>query len=120
MRQHDFRRRLPFCDNSVYHILCSHFLEHVIRDECSEILLDFNRVLKRGGKLHVIVPDIVIQVQKYLSRRIAGEKGAADAFIKEILLTTESRGSLKYRVLGGAVVSVSGITGCMMMSRLLR
>ena len=29
MIQHDCRKKLPFADSSVDHILCSHFLEHV-------------------------------------------------------------------------------------------
>ena len=38
---HDCRQRLPFANESVDHILCSHFLEHVYPDEASQILADF-------------------------------------------------------------------------------
>lgn len=98
---HDCRKRLPLPDNAADHILCSHFLEHVFPDECSQVLRDFHRVLKPGATLHVIVPDLAVQAETYLKRRRAREKGAADAFVKEMLLTTEKRGSTRYRVLEG-------------------
>lgn len=101
MMKHDCRKPLPLPEDVADHILCSHFLEHVYPTECAEILADFHRVLKPGATLHVIVPDIAVQVDAYVRRRQAGEKGAADAFVKETLLTTESRGSMRYRVMEG-------------------
>lgn len=101
MIKHDCRKSLPLSGDVVDHILCSHFLEHVYPDECDEILVDFFRVLKDGGTLHVIVPDIAAQADEYVRKRNAGEAGAADAFVKATLLTTDRRGSLKYRALEG-------------------
>lgn len=48
------KNKLPLKNNSVDIIYTSHFLEHV--DNPIDILKEFNRVLKIGGKLTIIVP----------------------------------------------------------------
>jgi len=101
MIKHDCRKPLPLPDNVADHILCSHFLEHVYPDECDAIPRDFYRVLKQGATLHVIVPDIAAQVEEYIRNRKADHPGAADAFVKATMLSTEHRGSIKYRILEG-------------------
>lgn len=96
---HDCRKPLPFPDESVDHILCSHFLEHVFPQEAENILKDFNRVLKKEGTLHVIVPSILWIVEKYLDKKKNKVFDAADWLLKETILSRETRGSLKYRIL---------------------
>src|SRR5262249_55162794 len=85
--RHDCRKSLPFPDNSIDHILCSHFLEHVFPVEVTEILHDFHRALKPGGTLHVIVPDLHGQVETYIKSRSQGRVDAADELVKETLLS---------------------------------
>ena len=97
--QHDCRAALFFPDESVDHILCSHFLEHVFPLEMEQILKDFHRVLKANATLHVIVPDLKEQAETYLKRHSEGMAQAADEFVKETLLSVEGRGTLKYRLL---------------------
>lgn len=97
--RHDCRRRLPFADGSADHILCSHFLEHVYPREAETIIRDFHRVLKPGGTLHVIVPDLEADIVEYLRERDAGSRDAADAFLLRTTLSTEDRGSLRFRIL---------------------
>jgi SAM-dependent methyltransferase len=99
MLKHDCRKKLEFPDNSVDHILCSHFLEHVYPQETKFILNDFLRVLKPGGTLHVIVPDIENNIHNYMKQKEAGNVNAADNFILDTLLSKDDRGSLKYRVM---------------------
>ncbi len=99
MLQHDCRKALNFPDNSVDHILCSHFLEHVFPDETMFILNDFKRVLKPGATLHVIVPDIENNIKKYLNDKQLGIPEAADKLIKDSLLSKENRGTLRYRLM---------------------
>lgn len=48
------KARLPFPDGSVDEIYTSHFLEHM--QDPVNVLKDFTRVLKVGGKVKVIVP----------------------------------------------------------------
>jgi SAM-dependent methyltransferase len=97
--RHDCRKPLPVPDSSIDHILCSHFLEHVYPDEAVAILTDFRRALKPGATMHIIVPDLEAQIHSYLDRRRAGSPAAADDFVRESLLSSPQRGSLKYRIL---------------------
>ena len=97
--QHDCRKKLNFGDNTVDHILCSHFLEHVYLDEANTILADFFRVLKPKGTLHIIVPDLNLFVSKYLEMRTTGNDYAGDEFMNNCLLSKPSKGSLRYRLM---------------------
>ena len=97
--RHDCRKPLKMADNSADHILCSHFLEHVYPDEAQNILRDFRRVLKPGGTLHVIIPDLRLQVDEYLRNKEQGQPAAADQFVLETLLTAPNRGSAKFRIM---------------------
>jgi predicted SAM-dependent methyltransferase len=74
-------------------------LEHVYPVEMERIVIDFHRVMKPTATLHVIVPDLKAQAERYLNRNRNAESEAADEFLKESLLSRESRGSLKYRML---------------------
>lgn len=97
--KHDCRKALRFPANSVDHILCSHFLEHVYIDETDSILRDFYRVLKPGATIHIIVPDLEVDITSYLKQKEKGVITAADTFLRRTLLSRTSRGSLKYRFL---------------------
>ncbi len=97
--QHDCRKKLNYPDNSVDHILCSHFLEHVYLQETKAILSDFYRVLKPGGTLHIIVPDLGVFIKEYITRSQAGQADAADLFVEGTILSKSSRGTLRYRIM---------------------
>lgn len=97
LKRHDCRHRLPFRDNSVDHILCSHFLEHVYPDEARAIVQGFYRVLKPGGTLHVIVPDLATIVEDYRAGQY--DVTAVDNFFRESNLSQNVRPSLKFRFL---------------------
>jgi ubiquinone/menaquinone biosynthesis C-methylase UbiE len=92
--QHDCRKKLPFPDSSVDHILCSHFLEHVYPDEMSLILEDFHRVLRPGGTFHLIVPHLERFVNIYCESQ---DPLAADEFVRWMLMSVPSKPSLRYR-----------------------
>lgn len=96
-RVHNCIKRLPYGTGSVDHILCSHFLEHVFRDQAKVILRDFHRVLKPGiGTIHLIVPDIRSRAEHYLHSR---NHNAADEFIDSTILSSLNRPSLRYRLM---------------------
>lgn len=97
--RHDCRKPLPFGDCTVDHILCSHFLEHVFPNEADEIIFDFIRVLKPGCTVHIILPDILEMARRYIESVGVLNPMAADEFVKELLLSRPSRGSLKFRFL---------------------
>ena len=88
LRKYDCRKRMPFEDNSVSHILCSHFLEHLFHDQCILLLKEFTRVLKPGGTMHVILPDLRLCVERYLSN---DSPEAADELMS-LLLSYEKPG----------------------------
>lgn len=96
--RHDCREALPFPDDCAEHVLCSHFLEHVHPSEAQTILGDFHRVLRPGGTLHVIVPDLAVLVEQYL-KQTGARWDAADQLVRETMLSRESRGSFRFRLM---------------------
>lgn len=53
------RERLPFDENSVTYIYCSHMLEHIYRKDLKHVLDEFHRVLiPNRGVVRIVVPDI--------------------------------------------------------------
>jgi predicted SAM-dependent methyltransferase len=97
LRRHNCLKELPYADGTVSHLLCSHFLEHVHRDQGESILRDFHRVLSRGGTLHIIVPDLAYGMELY--EKVRGSDDAANAFLQWTILTRESKPSIRYRIL---------------------
>src|SRR3990167_3242352 len=54
--QLDIRKGLPFCDNTVEHILSKHTLEHLTFEEVVDLMNEFGRILINGGTLRAEVP----------------------------------------------------------------
>ena len=73
--RHDLRRGLPFADeecDAVYH---SHVLEHLTTDAGRDLLVECHRVLRAGGIVRVVVPDLERIARDYLH---ALENGTLD------------------------------------------
>lgn len=51
-------RRLPYADGAVDEIYCSHALEHLPRGDIAATLTEWRRVLRAGGKLGLVVPNL--------------------------------------------------------------
>lgn len=64
---------LPFEDNSIDAIFCSHILEHLWGWNHTFTIKEFLRVLKSGGLIRIIVPDMDIAVNTYLANRDSGK-----------------------------------------------
>ena len=64
-----------------------------------KIIDDFHRVLKKEGTSHIIVPDIYGMAEEYIEKKKQGISNAADDFVRKSILSRETRGSFKYRVL---------------------
>jgi SAM-dependent methyltransferase len=73
---HDLDFGLPFPDNSVDYLYASHVLEHFYPDVGQNILRDAHRVLKKGGRMRICVPDLKHAFDLYLK----GEKERALAY----------------------------------------
>lgn len=65
----DVRCGLPFPDASVDSIYSTHMLEHLYPDELEELLSECVRVLKPGGGLRIVVPNLASAVEAYRQRR---------------------------------------------------
>jgi predicted SAM-dependent methyltransferase len=76
-RTHDCRRPLPYAAGTVDHVLCSHFLEHLPVPAMTDALADYLRVLRPGGTLHVILPDLRYAVDHYVAGRFDADEMVA-------------------------------------------
>lgn len=72
---HDLRRPLPFSDDSFDLVYHSHVLEHFQRDQAPVFLAECLRVLRPGGLLRVVVPDLEQIVRHYLGLLEGGLSG---------------------------------------------
>ena len=94
--RHNCTKPLPFRSESVDHILCSHFIEHVYPKEAEKILKDFFNKLVPNGTLHIIVPDLNYLARKYLNSK---DSSAASEFMEEAMQFSFRKPSLIYRLL---------------------
>ena len=83
---HDLRKPLPFPDGFAAAIYGSHVLEHLYLDEAERLLAECFRVLRPGGILRLVVPDLRAVVDEYL-----GERPFADSEQKAAELSRADR-----------------------------
>ena len=85
---HDLTKGIPHPDGSVDVVYSSHMLEHLTREQGENLLKECHRVLKPGGLLRVIVPDMERLSRAYLEGDRAlfhdVEGPMADAFAKSL------------------------------------
>lgn len=72
--------RLPFRDASVDVVYSSHMVEHLDPGEVEAFLAECRRVMKPGGWLRVVVPDLERLIQAYI------EDTDADRLVRSLLL----------------------------------
>lgn len=66
---HDLGYSLPFEDSSVDYVYSSHFLEHLPRRNALHLITESYRVLKPGGIVRVVVPDLEYAISLYQTGR---------------------------------------------------
>ncbi len=104
---HDVRKRLPWNDNSFTAVYASHLLEHLHLDEADRLLKECYRVLRPGGVVRVVVPDLASLVEGYRTGNFPKwfvgyepytEQG--DRFVRSLLMrdNTAPKGSVATRV----------------------
>ena len=62
---HNLKYGIPLASGTVDYVFCSHFLEHLDRDVAKKLLRECHRVLKSGGTLRIIVPDLEFAWELY-------------------------------------------------------
>lgn len=75
--------RIPHPDSSVDVIYSSHMIEHLDRLEAQKFLAECRRVLKPGGVLRIVVPDLRVTVNDYVA------KGNAEVFLEHLQLALD-------------------------------
>jgi SAM-dependent methyltransferase len=76
---HDLRRPFPWDDGSVDCVYSSHALEHLTREEGLFVMHECHRVLRPGGIIRFVVPDLRAFVDRYLSGEFP-----ADRFVENL------------------------------------
>lgn len=69
----DLLNRLPLPDNSVDLIYTSHFIEHIPYDQVNKFLSECRRILKPGGVIRIVTPDLVEMSREYLKKYDMGD-----------------------------------------------
>ncbi len=60
-------RKLPFASDSIDYIICDQVLEHIEMADVIVVLYEIRRVLKKGGRCIIIVPDFEGAVKQWLA-----------------------------------------------------
>jgi ubiquinone/menaquinone biosynthesis C-methylase UbiE len=71
---------LPFQSDTISAIYGSHFLEHLYQTDAQRLLLECKRVLKPGGVIRMVVPDLHAMVVDYMERKNGNSTSAEKAF----------------------------------------
>ncbi|NVN92176.1 MAG: methyltransferase domain-containing protein [Desulfuromonadales bacterium] len=75
---HDLRKGIPFGDTAADVVYASHVLEHLHKNHAGSFLREIHRVLKPGGTVRIVVPDLEAAVRKYLDALMAVRDGNTD------------------------------------------
>jgi predicted SAM-dependent methyltransferase len=91
---HDLTRNFPWQDESVDVVYSSHMLEHFSREHGRLFLAECHRVLKIGGIIRIVVPDL-----EYIARQYLDGQVPADQFLHELgVLYGTGKNRLKNRL----------------------
>lgn len=64
---------LPFEDESVTDIFAGHYLEHLSREEAALFMSECYRCLKPGGRLGIVVPDMMEIMKRYVNQQLSAK-----------------------------------------------
>lgn len=83
--QANLLQALPFATDSIDVVYSSHFLEHIPRNCVPSFLDECFRVLKPGGLLRLVLPDLEEMARSYLCYRSMGLHEKADFVVIQII-----------------------------------
>jgi SAM-dependent methyltransferase len=81
----DLLGTLPVPGDTMEVVYSSHFLEHVPRPQVQPFLRECRRVLRPGGSIRLVTPDLQFLCREYLRLRDAGAHDRADFVTLELL-----------------------------------
>jgi len=84
---------LPFADGEVSVVYSSHMMEHLTREEARAFLKEALRVLRPGGWLRLVLPDLRRRAESYVSGAVD-----ADSFVDSLIMATPRPASLVDRM----------------------
>ncbi|MEO6424213.1 MAG: methyltransferase domain-containing protein [Bacteroidia bacterium] len=79
---HNLLKGIPFNDNSFDLVYHSHVLEHFSKEDGENLIAECYRVLKPGGILRVVIPDLEMIARNYLKYFDEGVKNPNDELIR--------------------------------------
>jgi len=75
LKFYNLQKMVPLSDNSADIVYCSHFLEHLNKDDGRHFLAECFRVLKPGGLLRIAVPDLDFAMAMYQAGKVEEMQG---------------------------------------------
>jgi SAM-dependent methyltransferase len=89
IRHLDLLKRFPIADGSYRYCYNSHVLEHMPRAHASMFLGEIYRILRPGGVIRIVVPDLEGIIRRYLSELESALKGNTEAIARHEWMTIE-------------------------------
>jgi len=75
----NLRKGISFADETFEVVYHSHLIEHFTRDEAKDFICECKRVLKPGGIIRVVVPDLEAIVRTYLMTLESARRGISES-----------------------------------------
>lgn len=91
----NLNRPLPWATDTVDVVYSSHVLEHLKKSSAVLLLKESLRVLKPGGTLRIVVPDMFYHAKKYADNAEQGQAALADFLYTINLCYPEDRNIIK-------------------------
>ncbi|MBF9020238.1 methyltransferase domain-containing protein [Rhodobacterales bacterium HKCCA1058] len=88
----DATKKIPLETSSVDCVYTSHMIEHLSREGTRSFLSEVMRVLKIGGVVRIVVPDLRKAINKYL------ESNDADAFMERMLVQAPEINTIRQKI----------------------
>lgn len=98
VRHGDVVAGLPVATGTCRGVYASHVLEHLCLDDCRTALQETFRILAEGGIFRLVVPDLQICAQRYLTALGSGDSRANMRFLEDTGLGVRSRSRSPLRV----------------------
>lgn len=96
---HDLGKPLPFPEGSFGAVYASHTLEHMHLDEAKRMLRDCYRVLRPGGVVRMVVPDLRHIILEYMGQFSYGAHDVYGNLTDEVKRTLPKADILNFRLL---------------------